>query len=268
MMRVALGLEYNGAAYYGWQSQKADVLAVQDVVEAAVSSVANEPTQVVCAGRTDRGVHAMSQVVHFDTEVERSERSWLLGTNSNLPHDVAIQWARFIDDDFHARFSAVAREYLYFIDNSPTRPGLFNQHVTWHLQPLDEQKMWKAMQLLQGKHDFSSFRCADCQAKSPVRTMLAPELRRQGNIIVMRFRANAFLHHMIRNIVGTLFAIGESKQPVAWMSDVLQAKDRRQAGVTAPPHGLYLSSVQYPDKYAISNESRWGGFIEGARCFL
>jgi tRNA pseudouridine38-40 synthase len=251
-MRVVLGLEYDGSAFAGWQKQKnTSLVSVQATLEKALSSVADTPIQVVCAGRTDRGVHALCQVVHFDTEVEREERSWRLGANSNLPRNMSVKWVKFMNDDFHARFSAVSRQYQYFIYNSLSRSGLLEKKLTWHLQTLNVKQMNEAVQCLKGKHDFSSFRAADCQANSPIRTITEASVVDFNGLIKLEVKANAFLYHMIRNIAGTLLLIGEGKQPVAWMKEVLVAKDRKVAGVTASPNGLYLTNVQYPEEYAI-----------------
>ncbi len=249
-MRVALGVEYDGTDFCGWQSQDGS-RTVQDEVQKAISFVADEDLQVICAGRTDSGVHALGQVVHFDTEVQRSERSWVLGCNSNLPRDVSISWARVVDDDFHARFAAVARSYRYVIMNRMTRSGINRYRVCWHHQALDEKRMAQAAEFFIGEHDFTSFRALACQAKHAVRNMHKLDVSRQGDYIIIDVQANAFLHHMVRNIAGTLLAVGEGEQEPDWVQSLLQLKDRSVAGITAPAQGLYLVSVDYADKFAL-----------------
>lgn len=249
-MRIALGIEYDGTRYAGWQYQH-HAPSVQQVVERAVSKVADEPVRVVCAGRTDTGVHALGQVVHFDTGAERTARSWVLGCNSNLPQDVGVRWARPVGDEFHARFGAVARRYRYLILNRPTRPALLHHRVCWHRLPLDESRMAAAAWPLVGEHDFSSFRALACQAKHPVRTIHELQVQRHGECVVIDVAANAFLHHMVRNIAGVLIAIGQGERPPEWTGQLLEARDRSVGGVTAPPEGLYLVSVQYPARFGL-----------------
>ena len=236
-MRIVLGIEYDGSAYHGWQSQE-DVLTLQSVIEKALSQVANEAVTVTCAGRTDAGVHALGQVAHFDTEAERSEYSWIFGANSNLPPDISVRWAKEIDASFHARYSATARRYRYIIYNYPIRPGLYRHYMTWHPRLLDEKKMAKAATYLIGEHDFSSFRSIDCQAKSPLREVFAITVQRKNHWVIIDVKANAFLHHMVRNIAGVLIAIGENKREPEWARELLTTCDRTKAGVTAPPQGL------------------------------
>lgn len=259
MNKIALGIEYNGSAYNGWQGQKHG-LGVQEVLEKALSYVANEPVKVVCAGRTDTGVHAACQVVHFETSAERSERAWVLGTNTRLPNDIGVNWAKPVDVSFHARFSALRRRYRYVICNRPVRPAILDKLVSWDYRPLDEQRMQQAAVYLQGEHDFSSYRAMQCQAKSPVRTVHQLEVTRSGDFIYIDIEANAFLHHMVRNIAGVLMAIGAGEKPVDWASEVLEHRDRRMGGVTAPPHGLYFMKVSYPEEFGIR-------FIEGTNLF-
>mgnify|MGYP001817915582 FL=1 len=250
-MRVALGIEYDGSAFHGWQAQQEGVRTVQTALEAALAKVANHPLRVVCAGRTDTGVHALGQVVHFDTEAQRSERNWLLGTNVNLPYDVSVTWARPVDNAFSARFSAVSRRYRYFILNRTSRSAVLAGRVTWTHRPLDAGRMQEAAKALVGEHDFSSYRALGCQAKSPVRTLYELKVERQGEFVVLSLHANAFLHHMVRNIAGVLMAIGRGDREVGWSGEVLDLRDRTLGGVTAPPDGLYFAAVEYPEAFGI-----------------
>jgi tRNA pseudouridine38-40 synthase len=250
-MRIALGIEYDGRAYKGWQRQRHDVRTVQAELEAALSRVAAHPVRVVCAGRTDTGVHAVGQVVHFDTEAVRSPRNWVLGANVNLPDDIAVSWAQPIDDDFHARYAAESRSYRYLILNRPTRSSLLAGRATWIHRPLDASLMHGAGQCLIGTHDFSSYRAIGCQAKSPVRTLHSLVVRRDGELIDLRVHANAFLHHMIRNIAGVLMSIGRGEREPGWAAEVLAYRDRTLGGVTAPPDGLYFEQVWYPRRFAV-----------------
>jgi tRNA pseudouridine38-40 synthase len=253
MPRIALGIEYDGTSYAGWQSQ-IHASSVQSELEAALSKVANHPVEVVAAGRTDAGVHAAMQVVHFDTEVQRSERGWRLGANTSLPPSIAVQWVRSVPDVFHARYSALARTYRYHILNRPTRSALTVDRVCWTREPLDEKRMQLAARSLVGEHDFTSFRGAQCQARTPLRRMHSIDVVRHGDIVVLHVTANAFLHHMVRNIAGVLMAIGSGERPVEWSSEVLAARDRRQGGVTAQAGGLYLWHVRYADALALPTE--------------
>lgn len=251
-MRIALGIEYDGTIYHGWQRQDHDgLLTVQATLEDALAQVANEHVEIFCAGRTDAGVHALAQVVHFDTKAERSEYSWVFGANSNLPHDIRVLWAKAVDDEFHARYVATARQYRYLIYNDPLRPAIWYKYATWHRKPLDEKRMHEAAQYLIGEHDFSSFRGADCQAKTPHREITHITVQRNAQWIMIDIKADAFLHHMVRNIAGVLFEIGENKQEPIWTQKILQEKNRTVAGVTAPPNGLYLVVVDYPEKYQL-----------------
>ena len=249
--RIALCIAYNGYNYHGWQSQKSGLPTVQKYVERAVSNVANEPIDIVCAGRTDKSVHSSYQVVHFDTSAQRDQRAWVFGCNSNLPTDISVSWAGVVSDEFHARFSATKRRYNYVIYNHPIRPANFSTELTWCHHKLDEKAMHDAAQFLVGMHDFTSFRAVGCQSKSPIRTLDFVNVTRYGDIIVIDVKGNAFLHHMVRNIAGVLMEIGVGKKSVAWCSEVLTAKDRTKASVTASPHGLYLSQVDYPDSFNI-----------------
>lgn len=255
-MRLAAGIEYDGTAFAGWQSQP-HARSVQAVVEQAFSRVADAPVAVVCAGRTDSGVHATNQVIHFDTGSERTIRAWTLGANANLPPDVNVCWVRAVDDSFHARFGATARTYEYRILNRWVRSALQRQRATLVFQPLDEQRMQQAGQYLLGEHDFSAYRALACQAKSPVRELRRLEVTRNGELITIRVTANAFLHHMVRNIAGVLIAIGKGEREPNWAREILQTRDRRLGGVTAPPQGLTLVAVDYPAVYALPRGAEW-----------
>lgn len=250
MPRIALTLEYDGSRYHGWQRQS-EADSVQARLEIALSRVADSPVNVVCAGRTDAGVHASHQVVHFDTEAVRPERAWLLGVTQVLPADISVLSAQAVDSAFHARFSATARSYRYIILNRVTRSALHRGRVTWWRRPLDEEAMHAAGQHLLGEHDFSSFRAKDCQSISPVRYVESLSIHRRGAFVYMDITANAFLHHMVRTIIGTLLPVGAGAQPVDAIKDILQSKRRLAAGVTAPPDGLYLVAVRYPDAFGI-----------------
>ena len=247
-MRVALGIEYDGAKFYGWQRQR-EVDSVQKRVEEALSKIADTPIAIQCAGRTDAGVHATGQVVHFDTDVQRPDKAWIMGGNTNLPDTVAIKWAKVVEDDFHARFSATARRYRYIIYNSRFRPGILTGGVTHEYQPLDEEKMQQASRCLLGENDFSAFRAALCQSKSPFRNVMHLEVSRLNQYVIIDIRANAFVHHMVRNIAGSLIEVGAGNQPVEWIQALLETKDRTQAAATAKPNGLYLVDVTYPESF-------------------
>ncbi len=245
--RIALAIQYDGSGYHGWQTQQGDLLTIQTMVEKAASEVANHSVAIVCAGRTDAGVHATSQVVHFDTTVERSAFSWVFGINSNLPSSINVLWSKVVDSDFHARFSAISRRYRYIIYNHPIRPGLLRHQVTWHHRPLDINKMQLAADALLGKNNFNAYRSRSCQANSPVRTMHHLTIHQSGRLIVLDVAANAFLHHMVRNLAGVLMPIGAGLAEVGWAKQVLESQDRTQAGITARPNGLYLVNVGYPE---------------------
>jgi len=249
-MRIVCGVEYNSAGFFGWQRQN-HARSVQADIEAALSRVANHPLKVVCAGRTDSGVHATWQIIHFNSEAERSERSWVLGANANLPADARLLWARAVDDDFHARFSAQARSYRYVILNREIRSALLHHQVTWHYRPLELSRMQEGTRYLLGEHDFSSFRALACQAHSPVRTIHRLDVTRRGEFLYLDVVANAFLHHMVRNIAGVLMAVGHGEQEPGWVEDILGQRDRTRGGVTAPAAGLYLVGVRYPERYGI-----------------
>ena len=249
-MRVALGIEYDGTSYNGWQRQKTG-LGVQQRLEEALSVVANHPVEVVCAGRTDTGVHATGQVVHFDTSSERSDRGWLLGANTNLPDDINVSWVAPVSDDFHARFSATSRSYRYVILNRLQRSALHRHRAWWVYEPLDAQAMHDAAQQLLGRHDFSAFRATGCQAKTAVRDISHISVSRSGDWLTLEVTANAFLQHMVRNITGTLATVGLGEQGVEWVRDVLESRDRKAGGIAAPPHGLTLVGVEYPATFGV-----------------
>ena len=250
-MRIAMGVEYDGSHFCGWQAQKEDVPTVQESLEMGLSKVANTEVKVVCAGRTDAGVHGYGQVIHFDTEAERSERSWVQGTNANTSKAISVLWAKPVDEEFHARFSAVRRRYRYVIANRFVRPTFAGGRVSWDHRVMDEQRMQQAAQHLLGEHDFNSYRAAACQAHSPIRTVHRLDVQRREDLIIIDLEANAFLQHMVRNIAGVLMAIGAGEQEVDWSREVLEARDRTQGGVTAPPHGLYFMGVEYPPEFGI-----------------
>jgi len=252
-MRIALGIEYDGTDFQGWQRLKHSV-ALQNIVEEALSFVADHPIEVTCAGRTDSGVHAQCQVVHFDTGAQRSERSWVLGVNSRLPPSIALRWAKPVSDEFHARFRAVARRYRYLIVNRPMRPALDARYVTWERAPLDADAMHGAAQALIGEHDFSAFRTIACQARTPRRNVHEIAVARDGDRIALEIQANAFLHHMVRNIVGSLLPVGRGEKPQAWIAQLLAGRDRALAGPTAPPQGLTFLRPLYPPQYALPDE--------------
>lgn len=243
-MRIALGLEYDGAGFCGWQSQ-ADRGSVQDALEAALAKVAAAPLRVVCAGRTDAGVHALAQVVHFDTEAQRPLTAWVRGVNAHLPATIAVRWAQQVSEAFHARFCARGRHYRYLLLNRPQRPGLWSHRVGWQHQPLAVEAMREAAHFLLGEHDFSAFRSAECQAKSPIKTLRRLDIERQGEFIVLDFAANAFLHHMVRNLVGALVQVGKGSQRPQWVGEILAARDRQSAAATFAASGLYFAGVDY-----------------------
>ena len=253
-MRVALGIEYNGAAFCGWQTQP-EVPNVQDTLESALNAFATVPISTVCAGRTDTGVHATHQVVDFEAPVTRPMTAWVRGVNTFLPSGVAVRWAQEVPDDFSARFSATERTYEYWILNDPVRSPLMNGLVGWVFRPCDEGKMQEAAQYLLGEHDFTSFRASECQAKSPVRTIHEVTVRRYDRMIGIRLRANAFLHHMVRNIVGSLVYVGTGRESVAWFKEVLEARNRTVAAPTFSAAGLYLVGVRYPEKLGLPSYS-------------
>ena len=243
-MRIALGVEYDGSAFHGWQKQPTET-TVQAVLESALQQIAGTPVEVVCAGRTDAGVHATAQVVHFDAAVERPLTAWVRGVNTFLPPSVAVRWAHPVGAGFHARFSAYGRAYRYLLINRAQRTGLWHGRAGWYHHPLDVGAMQRAAALLVGEHDFSAFRAADCQARTPVKTMRLARVQARGELIVFDFEASAFLQHMVRNLVGSLVYIGQGKHPPEWMTTLLQARERALAAPTFAAAGLYLVGVRY-----------------------
>lgn len=263
VFRVALGVEYKGSRYRGWQRQLPGVPSVQEELERALSRVAAQPVNLMCAGRTDAGVHASGQVVHFDTPVERPLIAWVMGANANLPGDISVTWAKVMPAHFHARFKACARRYRYVIYNDQIRPAHMAEEVTWNHRPLDVQRMREAARALVGTHDFTSFRALKCQAKSPIKTVHHFQVIEQGRMIVLDVRANAFLHHMVRNFAGMLMTIGAGERPVEWVAEALEARDRRLGGVTAHPYGLYLVQVEYPEEFVLPERYLGPHFLSG-----
>jgi len=255
LTKFATGIEYSGTAYSGWQRQK-HAPSIQQHVEDAIGYVADHRVQLVCAGRTDAGVHALEQVAHFETTAQRDERAWLLGSNSRLPGDIRIKWVLAVNDSFHARFSATARSYRYIILNSPVASALLHDRASWEYRPLNHQTMHEAAQVLLGEHDFSAFRAAGCQAKSASRCIQDIELQRQDDLIYLDIKANAFLYHMVRNIAGSLIAVGRGEHSIEWFSSVFLSKDRNMAEVTAPATGLYFLRAHYPDQIKFPNQAK------------
>jgi tRNA pseudouridine38-40 synthase len=247
-MRIALGITYDGSGFEGWQTQPSRN-TVQDRIEASLAQITGHAVRITGAGRTDAGVHAVAQVAHFDTDVERPDSAWVRGTNTYLPDAIAVQWGMPVPDDFHARFSATARRYLYVLYNHPVRPSVLARRTGWFHAPLAVDAMREAAASLVGRHDFSAFRSSECQAKTPVRNVSSLLLRSEGHYVVFEIAADAFLHHMVRNIVGALLQVGSGRKPCAWLSEVLHGRDRTKAAPTAMADGLYLAGVQY--------ESRW-----------
>jgi tRNA pseudouridine38-40 synthase len=256
MARIAIGVEYDGSAYAGWQMQR-HAPTVQAELERALSRIADHELRLTAAGRTDAGVHALMQVAHFDTGASRPEQAWVLGGSAECGADVSVLWARTVPDDFHARFSAVSRSYLYRIVNRQVRPAIDRARACWLRRPLDAGAMHAAAQALVGEHDFSAFRAAHCQSSTPVRRVTGIAVRRDADRIEIEITANAFLHHMVRNVAGTLIAVGVGDRPVGWVAELLASRNRTQAGVTAPPQGLYFARVEY--------DARWGLPAAGLR---
>lgn len=258
MKRIVLGVQYDGASWHGWQTQPAGG-TVQDTLEAALKRFALVDLDTTCAGRTDAGVHALEQVVHFDTELDRDMFSWVRGVNAFLPPSIAVRWACEVrpepEGEFHARFSAVARTYHYVIYNHPVRSPLLAGKAGWVFRPLDVGRMRDAAQFLLGTHDFSAFRAAECQAKSPIKTMREIRIEQRNHLIVVTLTANAFLHHMVRNIVGSLIVVGNGNQSPQWLGKILEGKDRSKAAPTFMPDGLYLARIAYDDKWGLPQES-------------
>jgi len=259
-VRIALGLEYCGTNFHGWQSQPSGA-TVQDVLQAALTAIAGQFVGVICAGRTDAGVHASQQVVHFDAPVERPLSAWVRGVNSHLPAGVAVRWAQPVSDEFHARFSARGRRYRYLLVNRPQRPGLWQGRVGWFHLPLDLAAMQAAAGRLLGEHDFSAFRAAGCQAKTPIKTLWRANVQQQGNLLVFDFEASAFLHHMVRNLVGSLVYIGKGAQPAAWIDELLLARDRTEAAPTFSPDGLYFRGPIYEPHWQLPDPQ--DDFLDG-----
>jgi tRNA pseudouridine38-40 synthase len=250
-----LGLEYEGAAFSGWQTQPQGN-TVQDALERALADIAGVPIRVACAGRTDAGVHAAAQVVHFDAPTARPENAWVRGVNAHLPDSIAVRWSREVPADFHARYSALARSYRYVLHNHAVRPALLHGRVGWFHLPLDIEAMQAGAALLAGEQDFSAFRAAECQARSPVKTLHQADVRREGDCIVFDFRASAFLHHMVRNMVGALVYVGKGAHPPEWIAELIAGRDRRLAAPTFSPSGLYLSGVEYDARWQLPMNGR------------
>ena len=250
MPRIAVGIEYDGSAFAGWQHQ-AHARSVQGELERALAGVANHEVSLTAAGRTDAGVHAFQQVAHFDTDVDRPEHAWVLGSTAAATDDVTILWAREVPRHFHARHAALSRSYLYRVLNRRMRPALERQRMCWVRRPLDAGAMHAAAQGLIGEHDFTSFRASECQSRTPMRRLAGVAVVRHGDVVDVTVRANAFLHHMVRNIVGSLLLVGAGERPVEWLREVLDARDRTRAGPTAPPQGLYFAAVDYPEEFGL-----------------
>jgi tRNA pseudouridine38-40 synthase len=250
MTRWAAGVEYLGTRYSGWQWQ-AHAPSIQQEVERVLSTVGDHPIKVTAAGRTDAGVHALNQVIHFDSDAARAPHAWLFGCNSQLPRDISLRWVQAVDAEFHARYGAVARSYRYVMWSGRARSALLEGRVCWRVEPLDAAAMHRAAQVLAGEHDFSAFRDADCQAKTPTRTLHSLSVRQHGAFTVLDVRGNAFLHHMVRNIAGVLMAIGQGRQPESWARTVLESRSRAQGGVTAEAGGLCFLGPEYPARFAV-----------------
>lgn len=251
MCRYAASIQYNGNKFYGWQKLKNNLITVQDMVEQAIATVANHEVNIVCAGRTDAKVHAVGQIIHFDSNAKRSPNNWQQGINSNLPDTIAVNWVKPVNKEFHARFSALWRHYRYFIYNHNVRPTHFATGVTLVYKELDHELMQQAGSFLLGEHDFNSFRAVQCQSKTSIREIFQLQVKRIGNLIIIDVQANAFLHHMVRNIVGALITVGHKKRDPEWINQVLLAKDRTKSAATAPSYGLYFMNVGYPEDYSI-----------------
>lgn len=251
MSRIACGIEYDGGGFRGWQRQAPGVRTIQEVVEAALGHVADHPVHVVCAGRTDAGVHAVGQVIHFDTAATRSEKAWLMGGNTHLPADVAVRWVRPVESSFHARYSAQARTYRYVVITGRDRPSLWRARAHWNHCELDVGRMRAAASQLIGEHDFSAFRSAECQAGHARRELQRLDVRQHGRVVTFDVRANAFLHNMVRILVGTLLGVGRRERAVDWPASLLTGGDRTLGGATAPAHGLYMLGPSYPDSFGL-----------------
>lgn len=268
MARIALGLEYDGGAFHGWQEQ-GHARSVQGELERALAGVAGHPVSLTGAGRTDAGVHALLQVAHFDTDADRPEHAWSLGGTAVSPEDVTVLWARAVPADFHARHSATSRTYVYRILNRRMRPALERTRAAWMRRPLDADRMHLELQALLGEHDFSAFRASACQSRSPRRRLEEACVERCGEVVSVTLRANAFLHHMVRNVVGSLLLVGVGDRPAGWVADVLAGRDRTVAGPTAPPQGLYFAGVDYDPRYGLPSSPQPSGRLapgdEGGR---
>jgi tRNA pseudouridine38-40 synthase len=263
MNRIALGVEYNGNLFRGFQSQSSGVSTVQQTLESALSSICDEPIALVCAGRTDTGVHATNQVVHFDTIAQRPEKAWLRGANTKLEDGVSIRWAKTVSPLFHARFSARSRTYRYVLYNTRTPSALMKNLVTWDRRRFNIDEMIEGSRYLVGEHNFNAFRGADCQAKTPFRRIDAITINSVGDFIIIEVKATAFLYHMVRNIVGVLTAVAAGEKPPSWVGAVLASEDRRFGGVTAPAAGLYLVEVEYEKSFALPICHKGPYIIEG-----
>jgi tRNA pseudouridine38-40 synthase len=263
--RIALGIEYNGANYHGWQSQDGNLITVQNTLEKALTMVADQPIKISCAGRTDVGVHATGQVIHFDfapnSNKTRPLHAWLQGTNSYLPKDIRVQWAHEVPLSFHARFSATARHYRYIIYNGRAESALMHNRVLWYPWPLKDQAMQEAINHLLGEHDFSALRASSCQSLSTKRCVHLAKVEKHHDFIIIDIQANAFLHHMVRNIVGNLLLIGQNKKTPEWFKELLACRDRKQGGITAPATGLYLIAVMYPDIYQLPQTQKYPAIL-------
>lgn len=262
-MRIALGVEYDGSRFCGWQTQPGGC-SVQDTVDRTLCAIAGQSVTTTCAGRTDAGVHALGQVVHLDSETRRPVSAWVRGSNALLPPSCAITWALEVPDEFHARYSALSRTYRYLLLNHPVRPAADHGREGWFHLPLDLAKMREAARLLVGEHDFSAFRSSECQARSPVRTVMRLDVAGRGDHVVFEIQANAFLHHMVRNIVGCLLYVGKGKHHPQWVGDVLSGRDRNRAAPTFDAAGLYLASIEYEPRWGLPTQPR-GFFLESGR---
>ena len=262
--RIVLGVEYKGSNYHGFQLQRVGTPSIQGALEDALQHInAGLPVRLSCAGRTDAMVHACNQVIHFDTQIQRPMRSWVMGANRYLPKDISVVWAQTMPLDFHSRFSAVARRYRYVIYSDEVRPAHLAEEVTWTHQTLDIEKMREAARCFVGTHDFNALRASECQAHSPVRTIHHLQLLEFGKLIIIDVRANAFLHHMVRNLAGVLMMIGAGERSVEWAQEVLDSCDRKAGGVTAPPHGLYLVQAEYPEQFTLPERYLGPHFLSG-----
>lgn len=261
MTRIALGIEYDGSPFHGWQRQTM-LSSVQGLLETALSKVGDCPIVTVCAGRTDTGVHASEQVVHFDTSVARTERAWVLGTNTHLNPAIRVLWAKEVPDTFNARRSAIRRCYRYIVYNHPLRPGLLRQYVGWYYRKLEVERMIQASRYWLGEHDFSSFRASECQSRTVIRFVYDIQIVRIGERVVFQFLANAFLHHMVRNMMGVLLEIGCGKRPIDWAKEVLEARNRQLGGVTMTASGLYLVKVEYPKLFGLPEDVPGPWFLD------